>query len=292
LIAVVVAGKAITFPATTEVNEMTGIAIFTEVSRELDSLIALPVLMGGREFGEDRDYCLDEVKGLLFSRATSSTTRDLIWREIVKGTRSSGDIWKTIALGMAAPGLVNLAKQFARDYADTSFEDLCAEIVAAFLDGLRTVDDARPAILTRVYWSTYRAVRRSAYAEVLAAKAFAAATTNARAESEAGHPDLVLARLVSESVITAADAGLISAVRLDRRPLGDVAELLGISPNAAMLRLRKAEMRVAAHLTGTTPDSRKAFKQGRKGEVGIGSDSSGPRNRTSVIEVPPGNLAA
>ena len=271
---------------------MTGITVLAEVSREFDSLIALPVLMDGREFGGDRDYRLDEVKGLLFSRATSSATRDLIWREIIKGTRSSGDIWKTVALGMAAPGLVNLAKQFARDYADTSYEDLCAEVVAAFLEALRTVDDARPAILTRVYWSTYRAVRRSAYAEVLAVKAVAAATTNVRAESEAGHPDLVLARLVSERVITAADADLISAVRLDRRPLGDVAELLGISPNAVLLRLRKAEMRVAAHLTGTTTGSRRAFKQGRKSEVGSAPDSSGPRNRTSVIEEPPGNLAA
>ncbi|WP_212007006.1 sigma-70 family RNA polymerase sigma factor [Catenulispora pinistramenti] len=271
---------------------MTGITVLAEASREFDSLVALPVLVGGRAFGEDRDYLLDEVKGLLLARATSPATRDLIWCEIVEGTRSRGDIWKTVALGMALPGLANLAKQFARDYADTSYEDLCAEVVTAFLEALRAVDVDRPAILTRMYWSTYRAVRRSAYAEVLAAKAVAAATMNAHVESEAGHPDFVLVRLVSENVITEVEAGLISAVRLDRRPLGDVAELLGISPNAALLRLRKAEMRVAAHLTGTTASSRRAFKQGRKSEAGSTSDSSESSSRTSCVEEPPGDLAA
>ncbi|WP_194924172.1 sigma-70 family RNA polymerase sigma factor [Catenulispora pinisilvae] len=273
---------------------MTGITVLAEASREFDLLVALPVLMGGRVFGEDRDYRMDEVKGLLLARATSPATRDLIWCEIVKSTRSRGDIWKTVALGMALPGLANLAKQFARDYADTSYEDLCAEVVTAFLEALRTVDVDRPAILTRMYWSTYRAVRRSAYAEVLVAKAVAAATMNAHAESESesGHPDLVLVRLVSENVITAAEAGLISAVRLDRRPLGDVAELLEISPNAVLLRLRKAEMRVAAHLTGTTGSSRRAFKRGRKSEAGSTSDSSESSSRTSFVEEPPGDLAA
>ena len=288
----VVAGKAINFPATTEVNEMTGFTVLVEVSREFDSLVALPVLMGGREFGEDRDYRLDEVKELLLARATSPKTRDLIWREVIESARLRGDIWTSVALGMAVPGLANLAKQFARDYSDTSYEDVCAEIMTAFLEALRTVDVDRPAILTRMYWSTYRAVRRSAYAEVLAARAVTAAAAMAHAEPQSGHPDLVLVRLVSESVITEAEAALISAVRLDRRSLGDVAELLGISPNAILLRLRKAEMRVAAHLTGTTAASRKTFKQGRKGEVRASSDSSEPSTRTSVVEEPPGNLAA
>ena len=60
---------------------MTGFTILAEAAREFDSLVALPVLMGGREFGEDRDYLLDEVKDLLLARATSPRTRDLIWRD-------------------------------------------------------------------------------------------------------------------------------------------------------------------------------------------------------------------
>lgn len=292
LIATVVTGKAINFPAATEVNEMIGITVLAEASRELDLLVDLPVLMAGREFGEDRDYRLDEVKELLLARATSPVTRDLIWREIVERARLRGDIWTSVALGMAVPGLSNLAKQFARDYSDTSYQDVCAEIVTAFLEALRTVDLDRPAILTRVFWSTYRAARRSAYAEVIAARAVAAAAAEAHVEPQGGHPDLVLVRLVAENVITKAEAALVSAVRLDRRSLGDVAELLGISPNAVLLRLRKAEMKVAAHLAGTVASSRQAFKQVRKGEVRASSDSSEPSTRTSVVEEPPGNLAA
>lgn len=271
---------------------MMGITALAEVSREFDVLVAHPVLIDGRLFGEDRDFRLDEVKELLLARATTPSTRDLIWCEIVKSARSWGGVWPTVALGMAMPGLANLAKQFARDYDDTSYEDMCAEIVTAFLEALRTVDVGRSAILTRVYWATYRAVRRSAYTEVLAARAVAAATAEAQVVAEAGHPDLVLVRLVAEHVITDAEAGLISAVRLDRRSLGDVAELLGISTNAVLLRLRKAEMRVAAHLTGISACSRKEFKRGRKGEVGVGEDSFGASDRTSVVEEPPGILAA
>ncbi|MEZ0107938.1 DNA-directed RNA polymerase specialized sigma24 family protein [Catenulispora sp. EB89] len=271
---------------------MTGTTALAAASREFDSLVALPVLLDGRLFGEDRDLRLDEVKELLLVRATSPAVRDLIWREIVNNACSGDGIWTTVALGMAVPGLANLARQFARDYVDTSYDDLCAEVVTAFLEALRTVDVDRPAILTRVYWSTYRAVRRSAYTEVLAARTAAAAATEARIVPEGGHPDLVLIRLVAENVITEAEASLISAVRLDRRSLGDVSELLGISTNAVLLRLRKAEMRVAAHLTGTTACTRRAFKQGRKSEAAVGSDSFGASDRTSVVEEPPGILAA
>ncbi|MBS2536961.1 hypothetical protein KGQ20_29785 [Catenulispora sp. NF23] len=124
-----VARKAITFSATTEVKEMTGITVLTEASREFDSLVALPVLMGGHAFGEDRDYRLGKVKSLPLARATPPATRDRIWREIVRGTRSRGDIWKTVALGMALPGLANLAKSFAqdrRDKADGAAQAVCA----------------------------------------------------------------------------------------------------------------------------------------------------------------------
>lgn len=271
---------------------MADIAILATISREFESLALRPGLIDGAVDGERRPISLTEVKELLLARSTSAEKRDLIWREIAKSEQAKGGYWATVALGLALPGLTNLAKQFARDYAETNFEDVCGEVVTAFLEALRRVDVDRPAILTRMYWATYRAVRRSAYAEVFAAKAGVNAAAAARTAPEAGHPDLVLARLVEENVITDAEAGLISAVRLDRRSLGDVAELLGISVNAVLLRLRKAEMRVAAHLTGTTAESRRTFKQGRKGEVGTRADSSEPSDRTSVVEEPPGILAA
>jgi hypothetical protein len=271
---------------------MAGIAIFTTISREFELFASRKVGIVVVPASEQREISFTELKGLLLSRTTSAEVRDLIWRQIAQAAQSQAGEWSTVALGLALPGLSNLAKQFAGDYVETNYEDVCAEVVTAFLEALQVVDTDRPAILTRMYWATYRAVRRSAYAEVFAAKASAAAAGSVRVASEDGHPDLVLAGLVAEGVITDAEAGLISAVRLDRRSLGDVADVLGVSTNAVLLRLRKAEMRVAAYLTGTAAGSRRAFKQGRKSEVAIGPDSFGPAGRTSAVEEPPGILAA
>lgn len=271
---------------------MTDIAIFATISREFDSFALRPVRFDEEVAGETRSLSLTEVKGLLLASTTSVEQRDLVWREIAQAAQSQAGDWTMVALGLALPGLSNLAKQFARDYAEMNYEDVCADVVTAFLEALQGVDVDRPAILTRMYWATYRTVRRSAYAEVFAAKASVAAAAQVCTSSEDGHPDLVLSRLVAEDVITAAEASLISAVRLDRRSLGDIAGLLGITTNAVLLRLRKAEMRVAARLTGTAAESRRSFKLGRKGDVSTSSDSFGPSDRTSVVEEPPGVLAA
>ncbi|MEY9888389.1 DNA-directed RNA polymerase specialized sigma24 family protein [Catenulispora sp. MAP5-51] len=271
---------------------MVNSSVFASITRDFNTLAEGPTCLIGGSSKAMRPLPLTETKALVLARTTSPELRDQLWSAMVIASRTEGDEWKTVAVAMALPGLANLTRQVVRDYAETDYEDVCAEVVAAFLGALRSVDIDRPAILTRMYWATYRAVRRSAYAEVLATKASAAAAAAAEVAHAGGHPDFVLARLIADSVITESEADLISAVRLDRRSLGDVAEPLGISANAVMLRLRKAEMRVAAHLTGTGTGSRRAFKRGRKGEVGIGSDSSGPRNRTSVVEEPPGDLAA
>lgn len=267
-------------------------SIFASIVRDFNVLAEGDIRVSGGAPDAPRSLLLNEAKAVLLARSTSPAMRDEMWSTIVAASRTAGDKWKTVALALAMPGLTNLARQFARDYAEAIYEDLCAEVVTGFLEALRGVDVERPAVLTRMYWATYRAVRRAVYTEVFAAKASEAAAAEARALPGEGHPDLVLARLVAENVITGAEASLISAVRLDRRSLSDVAELLGVSSNAVLLRLRKAEMRVAAQLTGTAVSSRRAFKQGRKSEVGGASDSSGRSDRTSIDEEPPGILAA
>lgn len=267
-------------------------SILASIARDFNALAEGSIRLPVGPIGARQMFSLNEAKTLMLARTTSPELRDEVWSALVISSRADSNEWKTVAVAMALPGLSNLARQFVRDYAETSYEDVCAEVVTAFLEALRTVDVERPGILTRMYWSTYRAVRRAAYAEVLSARAVAAAAAEADVVREGGHPDLVLVRLAAEGVITDAEASLISAVRLDRRSLGDVAELLGISTNAVLLRLRKAEMRVAAHLTGAAGCSRRAFKRGRKGEVGVGSDSSGASGRTSGAEEPTGALAA
>lgn len=119
--------------------------------------------------GATATVTLGEARSLLLGRSTSPEMRDRMRSEIVTASRTDGDEWKTVTVAMALPGLINLARQFACDYAETGYEDLCAEVAAAFLAALQSVDVQRPAILTRIYWAAYRAIRRSAYAEVFAA---------------------------------------------------------------------------------------------------------------------------
>jgi hypothetical protein len=59
-----------------------------------------------------------------------------------------------------------------------------------------------------------------------------------------GHPDFVLADAVAQRVITAADAELIAATRLDSVPLATAARDLGVPYDAARMRRSRAEARV------------------------------------------------
>jgi hypothetical protein len=61
-----------------------------------------------------------------------------------------------------------------------------------------------------------------------------------------GHPDLVLAQAVACGAITAVDAELIAATRLELRPLAEVATELHLPYQAARRRRARAEQRLVA----------------------------------------------
>src|SRR5260221_670620 len=92
----------------------------------------------------------------------------------------------------------------------------------------------------------------------LAAEAFRRATERGElAEDTAalarpsGHPDLVLIRAVEASAISATDADLITATRLDGEDMETYAERCGASYNAVKIQRQRAESRLVAYVTGT-----------------------------------------
>lgn len=59
--------------------------------------------------------------------------RDVVWRELVRLVRASGDPWPTVAVGLALPGLRTAAARLVRDYSGDP-EDLDSELVTAFYE--------------------------------------------------------------------------------------------------------------------------------------------------------------
>jgi hypothetical protein len=174
--------------------------------------------------------------------------RDVVWRELVRLARASGDPWPTVAAGLALPGLRTAAARLVRDY-NGDPEDLDSELVTAFYEALAEADIDGPMVCAKLRATAYNQVRRMRYG----ALAYAARTRDLDSLPEqsltrlqVGHPDFVLASATHADVITREEAALIGASRLEGRSLSAVAERLGIPVTTAWCRRKSAEARLAA----------------------------------------------
>ena len=191
-----------------------------------------------------RSIPLDELKRLLLRPATGAATRDAAWTVLVTRSRRDGPSWVIGTVGVALPGLRRAASRLACGYgADTA--DIDAEVLTGFLTALRSADVSRPAIAARLRWAAYRAGAAFRYADSLPGGGHVLPVWAAAPPQPWGHPDFVLADAVAERVISAAEAELIAATRLDSVPLADAARGLGVPYDAARMRRSRAEARLA-----------------------------------------------
>jgi DNA-directed RNA polymerase specialized sigma24 family protein len=174
--------------------------------------------------------------------------RDVVWRELVRLVRASGEPWPTVAVGLALPGLRTAAARLVRDYSGDP-EDLDSELVTAFYEALAEADIDGPMVCAKLRATAYNQVRRMRYG----AMAYAARTRDLDTLPEPsltpawdGHPDFVLASAVNASVITREEAELIGASRLDGTSLSAVAQRLGLPITTAWCRRKSAEARLTA----------------------------------------------
>ena len=190
---------------------------------------------------------LHELKRFLIADATSGRTRDTVWRALLQRARSGEPQWVVAAVGLAMPGLRRKAGLLARGWhGDTG--DLDAELLAGFLERLRTIDVGQPNLCQRLIDAGARAVRRSRrYSEhVDQVRVETAWSLPPRRPWD--HPDWVLTRAVAAAVIGPEECLLISATRLDEVPLSVVADHLGISIGSARAWRRRAELRLATSI--------------------------------------------
>lgn len=238
---------------------------FERDSRALDSVRAAfgwlvvgpePLSIDGRGFRglPPRPVPLNEVRDRLLRRNCPQGLRDAVWAELVARSRAEGGAWTVGCAGVALPALTRItATLCARFAGDPS--DIHAAVLAGFLAELMHVDLSKPRIMLRLRWAAYRAGHGCVREALDAPAPTGGGFESAAPPPPAGHPDFVLARAVAQGAITAAEAELIGATRLEETPLATAAQVRGISYEAAKKTRRRAELRLAAYLREDARDA-------------------------------------
>lgn len=210
-----------------------------------------PVSVDGRLFRgfPGRRVPLNEVRDRLLARRCPQATRDAVWAHLVLRSRTEGATWTIGCVGVALPALTRIAATLSARFAG-DVTDIHAAVLTGFVAELAHIDLRKPRIMLRLRWAAYRAghtaVREALDAPLPAGTGF----RSAEPAPPWGHPDFVLARAVAEGVLTARDAELIGATRLEGLPLATAAEARGVSYPTVHQARRRAEHRLAAYLRG------------------------------------------
>ncbi|MBB4930648.1 hypothetical protein F4561_001468 [Lipingzhangella halophila] len=185
----------------------------------------------------------------LVLREGSAATRDGVWRALVRQARAEQSTWVVLAAGLALPGLRAVVARWGRRQG-VNREDLAADVLAQFLEGLWQVDLAAPHVCRRLCYSAEKAARRHYYQRRRDRDRLAPqAEDGLAAPVTARHPEQVLAQAAQAGVLTWGEAELIARSRLEWRSLASAAAELGVAYGTAKWRRRCAETRLAAWIT-------------------------------------------
>jgi len=223
-----------------------------DIARECFTLLVTgpqPLSLDGQGFPglPNRPIPLDELRDRMLRRRCPRPTRDAVWAHMVLQSREHGATWTLACAGMALPALAGVARWLTARFPGEVF-DVHAEVLGGFLGALATVDVDRPRVLVRLRWAAYRA-GFAALSEALDAPAPVGRDfRSAPPRPPWGHPDLVLARAVRQSVLTRTEADLIGATRLDETPITDWADHHQMGHEAAYKARQRAERRLVAFL--------------------------------------------
>ncbi|MEV0903176.1 hypothetical protein [Actinoplanes sp. NPDC049802] len=196
----------------------------------------------------DATMPLPELRMLLLYERYDSDTVDLLWRQLARHARDWGPAWVVGAIGVALPALTRLAARISTGHPRHA-EDVDSEVLAGFLEALRTIDLDAPRLWLRMCWTAWRAgaaVVDNNDDEELPPD-FSTGPRSPRMPY--GHPDLLLTRAAATGLITAEAAELIAATRLGDTLIEQLAAEQGVTPGALRMRRRRAERKVAAAIT-------------------------------------------
>ncbi|MFJ6901565.1 hypothetical protein [Streptomyces hokutonensis] len=227
-----------------------------DTARECFTLLVTgpqPLSLDGRSFSglPDRRIPLDELRDRMLRRRCPWRTRDAVWAHLVRQSREHGATWTLACAGMALPALAGVARWLTARFPGEVF-DVHAEVLGGFLGALATIDVDRPRVLVRLRWASYRAGFAALSEALDAPTPVGRGFQSAPPRQPWGHPDLVLARAVRQSVLNRTEADLIGATRLDETPITDWADRHEVGHAAAYKARQRAERRLVAFLRDQT----------------------------------------
>ncbi|MEU1687890.1 hypothetical protein [Micromonospora sp. NPDC005707] len=196
----------------------------------------------------DRTMPLDELRELLVDERYDSDTTDELWRQLAHHAREWGPAWVVGAIGVALPGLTHLAAKISRGHAGHA-DDVDSEVLAAFLQALRTADLAPPRLWLRLCWAAWRAGAAVVKPDNGEELPLDLPSGSRSPRMPYGHPDLLLGRAAAAGLISAEAAELISATRFGDALIEQLAAERGVTAPVLRMRRRRAERIVAAAVT-------------------------------------------
>ncbi|MEV0429662.1 hypothetical protein [Micromonospora sp. NPDC050495] len=196
----------------------------------------------------DTTMPLDELRNLLLYERYDSDVTDALWRQLAHHARHWGPAWVVGAIGVALPALTHLAARISRGDVRHA-DDVDSEVLAGFLQALRTADLTPPRLWLRLCWAAWRAGAAVVKADDGEELPFELSNGSRTPRMPYGHPDLLLGRAAAAGLITAEAAELISATRFGDALIERLAVEKGVTAPVLRMRRRRAERVVAAAVT-------------------------------------------
>jgi hypothetical protein len=206
---------------------------------------------------------LDQLRTLLLDPATCDAARDACWHLLVEHARRWGPAWVVATVGMALPALRRMAGQLCAGHTHHA-DDIEAELLAGFLDGLRHADLSGPAPYVRLCWKGWRQARQARGGDIPAEIPELPEPAGNTPARPYGHPDLILTRAVKLKYLSGEQAELISATRLGYELIDDIAARQGVAASVLRMRRRRGELAVAAALQAGRLDPARPIPRNRR----------------------------
>ncbi|MBO2465750.1 hypothetical protein [Actinomadura violacea] len=235
-----------------EKNDAPHVLDVAETTFDLLTRGPAPLALDGAALGHGlpaRRIPLGELRAILLHPSTNHTARDIVWKELIVRARQKGASWVMGCVGIALPGLKAVVRDRLRRLdtePNAGTANVAGELLSAFYDALLHIDVERPKIAQRLLAQSTKTVERRyrAQVRVVLVDPSTLARLVTTAVPSSGDVDQVLEAAVRQGAITADEAEIIAATRLDGVAPAELAERLGTSYSALMKRRRRAEMRL------------------------------------------------
>ncbi|GAA4548768.1 sigma-70 RNA polymerase sigma factor region 4 domain-containing protein [Amycolatopsis samaneae] len=195
----------------------------------------------------DQMLSLAEVVDLAQLKTTSPDAKAAIWAEVVRLAQTDPQLWRPVVVILAAPALVNMARQVAEEFG-VDADDAEGDLVVGLLEAAQTADPSMRGLAahlkrvarTRAMYTS--SMRETNYHSDQPMRAVPLAPRS-------GHVDMVLADAIAQNFLTRAESELIARTRIEGLAISVVARELGFPPGHGAVAREHAERKLLEYLS-------------------------------------------